>query len=98
MGGAFQVFDEYMEFKRLYGNVSSIPTRNYLSGPEIGEEIKADIEPGKSLVLTLKAVSEPNADYKREMFFELNGQPRSVFVEDKKARAEKVCETYLFVP
>jgi len=88
-----KVFDEYMEFKRLYGNVSSIPTRNYLSGPEIGEEIKADIEPGKSLVLTLKAVSEPNADYKREMFFELNGQPRSVFVEDKKARAEKEGKT-----
>lgn len=84
-----QVFDEYMDFKRLYGNVSSLPTRNYLTGPEVGEEIKADIEPGKSLHIMLKAVGAPNADHKREMFFELNGQPRSVFVEDKKATAKE---------
>lgn len=80
-----KVFDEYMDFKRLYGNVSALPTRAYLTGPDIGEEIKADIEPGKSLHIILKAVSEPSADHKREVFFELNGQPRSVFVDDKKA-------------
>jgi pyruvate carboxylase len=85
----WQVFDEYMDFKRLYGNVSSLPTRNYLIGPEVGEEIKADIEPGKSLHIMLKAVGASNADHKRELFFELNGQARSVFVEDKKATAKE---------
>jgi pyruvate carboxylase len=84
-----KVFDEYMDFKRLYGNVSSLPTRNYLIGPEVGEEIKADIEPGKSLHIMLKAVGASNADHKRELFFELNGQARSVFVEDKKATAKE---------
>jgi len=84
-----KVFDEYMEFKRLYGYVSALPTGAYLTGPEIGEEIKAEIELGKSLHIVLKAISAPNANHKREVFFELNGQPRSVFVEDKKAMAQE---------
>ncbi len=85
-----KVFEEFMEFKRLYGDVSSLPTKSYLTGPERGAPIYADIEQGKTLHIMLKAVGETNKDGRKEVFFEVNGHPRSVFVDDKKALELKV--------
>jgi len=46
------------------------------------------IEPGKTLVIRLLTVGEPHADGTRTVFFELNGQPRSVTIADKSLEAK----------
>src|SRR5262249_35359502 len=46
-----------------------------------------DIEEGKTLIIKFQAVGDPHADGRRSVFFELNGQPRAVLVEDRSLEA-----------
>ncbi|MCG5549276.1 pyruvate carboxylase [Halorhodospira halochloris] len=85
-----KVFTEYMRRSQRYGPVSALPTRNFFYGMEPGEEISVDIEYGKTLEIRLMTVSEPGDDGNRRVFFELNGQPRTVHVADSKAKAQVV--------
>ena len=52
---------------------------------KIGEETEVTIEKGKTLSIKLVAIGELNARGEREVFFDLNGQMRTVFVQDKEA-------------
>lgn len=84
-----KVFTEYREFLDKYSDVSVLPTRQFLSPLTIGEEISLELEHGKILIVKLTAVGELDKNGNREVFFELNGLPRSIFVADKKV-AKKV--------
>ena len=84
------VFKDYCEAMQAYGNVLWLPTPAFFYGMLEGEEIEVDIEPGKRLIIKLIAISDPTEEGIRTVFFELNGQPRSMNVQDK-AIAPKVC-------
>ncbi|MEM6797080.1 MAG: pyruvate carboxylase, partial [Acidobacteriota bacterium] len=84
-----QVFREYLEFRARYSDISVLPTRSFLAPLERGEEIDFEIERGKTLVVKHTAVSEVQ-DGRREVFFELNGQPRSIWVDDASATETRV--------
>jgi len=83
-----RVFQDYAQHVARHGDVSVLPTPAFLEGPKPGEELAVDIEPGKTLVIRLLTVGEPHADGTRTVFFELNGQPRSVSVSDKSLEAK----------
>lgn len=83
-----KVFDEYAEFLAKYGPVDKLDTRTFLAGPEIEEEINVEIEKGKTLSINTLAKSDKTKSGEREVFFELNGQMRSVIVKDKAALKE----------
>ncbi len=85
-----KVFTEYMRRHERYGPVRTLPTRNFFYGMEAGEEISVEIDHGKTLELRLMTVSEPGDDGDRRVFFELNGQPRTVRVADNHAKAKVV--------
>ena len=78
-----RVFHDFARHRADYGDVAVLPTPAFLEGPKPGEELFVDIEPGKTLVIRLLTVGEPHADGTRTVFFELNGQPRSVTVADR---------------
>ncbi|MEM9696502.1 MAG: biotin/lipoyl-containing protein, partial [Myxococcota bacterium] len=80
-----QVFREYQEFRDEFGDVSVVPTRFFLAPPEPNVEFTVEIERGKTLVVKLTAVGELDERGYREVFFELNGQPRRVEVRDEGA-------------
>ena len=82
-----KVFLDYMGRHRLYGPVRSLPTKTFFYGMEPGEEISAEIDPGKTLEIRLQAVGETNQDGDAKVFFELNGQPRVVRVANRKVAA-----------
>ena len=50
---------------------------------EPGEEISVDIEKGKTLIIKFLTVGDPHPVGRRLLFFELNGQPREVLVDDR---------------
>jgi pyruvate carboxylase len=50
---------------------------------EPGQEISVELERGKTLIVHYVTRSEPHDDGTRTVFFELNGQPRSVRVTDR---------------
>jgi len=69
--------------------LSVLPTRYFLSKPEIGEEFHVELEKGKVLILKLLAVG-PLSDTtgQREVFYEMNGEVRQVTVDDNNAAVE----------
>lgn len=86
-----KVFEEFAAHQIKYSDVSVLPTPLFFFGMERGEEVGIEIEPGKTLITKFLAVGEPHPDGRRTVFFELNGQPRSVTVLDRslESQAEK---------
>ncbi len=82
-----KVFLDYMGRHRTYGPVRTLPTKTFFYGMEPGEEISAEIDPGKTLEIRLQAVGETNEDGDAKVFFELNGQPRNIRVPNRKVAA-----------
>jgi len=82
-----KVFLEYAEHRRAYGDAAVLPTPAFFYGPQVGDELSIDIERGKTLIVRHLAIGEPNEEGERNVFFELNGQPRTVKVLDKSLAA-----------
>ena len=82
-----KVFDEFAAGRRKYGNVLPIPTKNFLFGMDIDEEILIEIEPGKTLIVKFVSVAEPAKDGTRKVYFELNGEPRETLVRDRRIKS-----------
>jgi pyruvate carboxylase len=82
-----KVFLDYMGRHRTYGPVRTLPTWNFFYGMQPGEEISVEIDPGKTLEIRLIAVGETQEDGEARVFFELNGQPRTIRVPDRKVKA-----------
>ena len=78
------VFAEFAKHLTQYSDVSVLPTPAFFYGLRRGEEISVEIESGKSLVIRLINVSEPDKDGRRTISFELNGMTREAFIADKK--------------
>ena len=84
-----KVYEAYRKQVEKYGDLSVLPTRYFLKPANIGQEIVVDIEQGKTLIIKLLAVGELSEKTgSREIFFELNGEMRSVTVDDKTASVE----------
>lgn len=84
-----EVTNDYLTFKDQYGPVDKLDTRVFLTGPKVGEEFEVTIERGKTLgIKTLAMAEDLTEKNEREVFFELNGQLRSVFIRDKNATEE----------
>ena len=77
------VFIDFAEHWRQYGDTDVIPTRNFFYGVPPGDEISVHIEPGKTLIIRFLTTGEAREDGRRTVFFELNGQPREVTVVDR---------------
>ena len=82
-----KVFTDYAARHEEYGPVRVLPTLTYFYGMEPGDEITAEIDPGKTLEIRLITVGETQDDGEVRVFFELNGQPRAVRVPNRKAKA-----------
>jgi len=82
-----KVFLDYMGRHRTYGPVRTLPTQTFFYGMQPGEEITAEIDPGKTLEILLQAVGETNDEGDARVFFELNGQPRVIRVPNRKVKS-----------
>ena len=86
-----KVFEDYRKFIQQYGDLSVLPTRYFLTKPEIGEEFNVELEKGKVLILKLLAVGPLSENTGlREVFFEMNGEVRQVAVADSQAAVENI--------
>ncbi|MFC5760797.1 pyruvate carboxylase [Rhizobium sp. GCM10022189] len=78
-----KVFTDFALASDTYGPVSVLPTPAYFYGLADGEELFADIEKGKTLVIVNQAMSGTDSQGMVTVFFELNGQPRRIKVPDR---------------
>ena len=79
-----QVFADFSKHLREFSDVSVLPTSAFFYGLRRGEEIAASIEEGKTLIIRLINVSDPDKDGRRTVNFELNGITREAHINDKK--------------
>jgi len=77
------VFLNFDKIRRLYDDVSVIPTPAFFYPLQPYVEVPIQIEPGKTLLVKFLTVGDSDPDGMRTVFFELNGQPREVKVMDK---------------
>ena len=82
-----KVYTDYMERHATYGPVRTLPTPSFFYGMEPGDEIAAEIDPGKTLEIRLQAIGETTEDGEVKVFFELNGQPRVIRVPNRLVKA-----------
>lgn len=84
-----KVAKDFFRMREKYRPAKHLDTRNFFIGPTVGDTIDVKIARGKILHIKTVAVSdEMTAAGEREVFFELNGQLRSVFIRDENASKE----------
>ncbi len=80
-----KVFADFAQARNKFGPITALPTPVYFYGMAPGDEIGVDLERGKTLLISLQAVGETQDDGQVRLFFELNGQPRTIIVRDRSA-------------
>ena len=83
-----KVFEEYAKTVDSFGNISVLDTPTFLYGLKLGEEIEVEIEKGKTLIIKLVSIGEPQHDGTRVIYFELNGQSRELVIQDMKVEVD----------
>ncbi len=79
-----KVHADFLDAREAHGNhVASLPSAAFFHGMGLGQEIYVEIEPGQGLVIRLVAIGDADAEGRRAVFFDLNGQPRRIFVDDR---------------
>jgi pyruvate carboxylase len=79
---------EFLEARETFGDISVLPTVDYLYGLRYGEEHEVTIEEGKTIILGLQAISEPDERGYRTVMATINGQLRPISVRDRAVASE----------
>jgi pyruvate carboxylase len=83
-----KVFADFARTQERYGPTEVLPTPVYFYGLQEGQELLVDIEKGKTLVLQYLGRAETNEKGEVRVFFDLNGQPRTITVPDRLKAGE----------
>jgi pyruvate carboxylase len=81
-----KVFLDFAAHQRQYGDVSAIPTPAYFYGLAEREEVAVELDPGKTLVISMQGTAPAEEEGSIKVFFELNGQPRAMRIEKSGAK------------
>ncbi|WP_408897127.1 pyruvate carboxylase [Nocardioides sp. R1-1] len=79
---------EFAEARAKWGDLSVVPTAEFLYGLQPETEHAVDIDEGKRLLVELEAISEPDERGYRTVLARLNGQIRPISVRDRSVSAE----------
>ncbi|GJM28664.1 MAG: pyruvate carboxylase [Cyclobacteriaceae bacterium] len=84
-----KVFEDYYAYRQVYGEVWYLPTLSFFYGLKQDEETLVQIDNGKSIIIRMLFVSEPDDDGMRTVSFELNGQTRRIKIRDHSYKATR---------
>ncbi|GAB4242160.1 MAG: pyruvate carboxylase [Ekhidna sp.] len=85
-----KVFKEYYQHLQDYDEVTHLPTTAFFYGMKVGEEIMVEIGKGKTIIIELVGLTEPDELGMRAVAFRLNGQIRRIMVRDKRVAVQKI--------
>jgi pyruvate carboxylase len=78
-----RVLEDYWQQLAKYEDISILETPAYFYGIELNQEINVELEPGKTLVITLDAVGDTDEEANVTVYFSLNGHGRQVLVRNR---------------
>lgn len=84
-----KVFADYYQHIQDYGEVSYLPTPTFFYGMKVGEELMVTIGKGKTIIIELVGLTEPDEHGVRLVAFRLNGQIRRIAIRDNSVAVEK---------
>jgi pyruvate carboxylase len=84
-----KLFLEFAADCATFGDIGTLPTSVFFFGMQSGQEIAIDLERGKTLIVRYVTASDAHEDGSRTVFFELNGQPRSIRAADRSKVAKR---------
>ncbi|MEG0255869.1 pyruvate carboxylase [Vagococcus sp.] len=85
-----QVFLDYCKMHDNFGDVELLDTLTFFQGMRVGETIEVRIEKGKTLIITLDEIGNPDLEGNRVLFFNLNGQRREIVVKDQNVKSQVI--------
>ena len=85
-----QVFLDYCKTHDSFGDVELLDTMTFFQGMRVGETIEVRIEKGKTLIITLDEIGEPDLEGNRVLFFNLNGQRREIIIKDQNIKSQVI--------
>jgi pyruvate carboxylase len=85
-----KVYRDYHEHFEMYGEVRRLPTPAFFFGLEPNEEIIVSLSKGKNVLVKYLNKTMPDEQGMCLVFFELNGQTRSVQVLDRSLQVERM--------
>lgn len=83
-----KVTEAYFEHRRNFGDTSVLSTPAFFYGLRLQDEVAVDIDPGKTLLISLQSVQADHEAQEHKVQFELNGQSRMVHVPMRHADGE----------
>ncbi|MCK9172621.1 pyruvate carboxylase [Desulfuromonas thiophila] len=84
------VFEEFDNHRQRFSDTSVLSTPLYFYGLDVGDEASIEIESGKTLIVRLTAIGKVHEDGTRNIYFELNGEPRQILVKDRSVKTDEV--------
>jgi pyruvate carboxylase len=100
------VLPEFIRHKDEFSDTSVVPTPVFFYGLEAGQETTIEIEAGKTLIVKLITIGKLRPEGTRDLYFELNGEGRTMTVRDQAAstgvavrvKADKANATHVGAP
>jgi len=91
------VFNDLVSHQKKYSDTSILTAELFFYGPQLDKEYSLPIDRGKNLIVRFLAKSKTNSNGKCSVFFEVNGQPRTIEIDNaeytkniiKKTKAKK---------
>lgn len=83
------VFEEFDRHRQEFSDTSVLSTPLYFYGLDVGDETSIEIQPGKTLIVKLTAIGKVHEDGTRDIYFELNGEPRQILVKDHSVEPDE---------
>jgi pyruvate carboxylase len=91
-----KVFEEYLEFKKTYGDLSRINSPVFFNGISEGEVCEVEVDEGKVYIIKLVNIGKIDKEGFRKIDFEVNGSPREITLRDRTYKKGEVFETTVF--
>ncbi len=85
-----KVFRNYQTHVSNYGDARTIPTLAFFYGLKPNQEIMVEIDDGKKIIIQYLNMTEPDRFGKRAVYFRLNGQTRSIMLQDRSVKVKVI--------
>ena len=79
-----KVYADYFAHDDQFGQVANLPTNAFFYGLQPNEEVLVRLSAGKTITVKYLNMTEADAQGSRLVLFALNGQTRSITVQDRK--------------
>ena len=80
-----KVFTEFRRHRDEFGDVGVLPTHVYFYGMQHEEEVVVTMDDGREVVIHYLTTGATDDRGYRRVFFEINGQPSSVMIKDRRS-------------